>query len=324
VCSTLNSDFPADWELVLDFLGRHTSPGSGRVGDNIKDCVTRSDIGPSLPGGIWAQLSNHAKAESPLGSGQVLNLQKESTDLHDRISRNSVSIDSFIFPSLSKTVGWCIQHLPGDVYQALICMDAPSMLHGIGREFSSNQNTRQTLYQNKKAGILSFALTLHSSFSTVLPEILGKSNTVGVEGNELLLPCAKTYKDCFCNENGVKTGVKTQILSGLEHQRTIHDEVLTILSFTHPVGAQLCEIWTILGQSQVGTMLGGGGHRRLGTLKPCWACIWVKHVGPRSALYGCLIGTMPRLALLVRNGQYEVPRLEMSRGGKGMTQHWMP
>jgi hypothetical protein len=34
VCSALNSDFPADWELVLDFLGHHTSPGSGRFGDN--------------------------------------------------------------------------------------------------------------------------------------------------------------------------------------------------------------------------------------------------------------------------------------------------
>jgi hypothetical protein len=37
----------------------------------------------------------------------------------------------------------------------------------------------------------------------------------------------------------VNTGVKTQILSGLEHQRAIHDEVLTNLAVTHPVGAQL-------------------------------------------------------------------------------------
>jgi hypothetical protein len=95
-------------------------------------------------------------------------------------------------------------------------------------------------YQNKKAGISSFALTLHSSFSTVLPEILGKSITVSVEDNGLFLPCAKTYKDWFCNENGVNTGVKTQILSGLEHQRAIHDEVLMNLAVIHPaVGAQL-------------------------------------------------------------------------------------
>jgi hypothetical protein len=120
-----------------------------------------------------------------------------------------VSIDSFIFPSLTKTVAWCVKHLPGDVVQALICFDAPSLLHGIGREFSSNQDTRESRYQNKKAGISSFALTLHSSFSTFLPEILGKSNTIGVEDNMLLLTCAKTYKDWFCNENGVNTGVKT-------------------------------------------------------------------------------------------------------------------
>jgi hypothetical protein len=73
----------------------------------------------------------------------------------------------------------------------------------------------------------------------VLPEILGKSITVGVKDNGLLLPCAKTYKDWFCNENWVNTGVKTQILSGLEHQRAIDDEVLTNLAVTHPVDAQL-------------------------------------------------------------------------------------
>jgi hypothetical protein len=37
----------------------------------------------------------------------------------------------------------------------------------------------------------------------------------------------------------VNTGVKTQILSGLEHQREIHDEVLTNMSVTHLVSAQL-------------------------------------------------------------------------------------
>jgi hypothetical protein len=155
---------------------------------------------------------------------QLINLQKEIADLRDQILNKLVAIDSFIFPSLSKTVAWCVQHLPGDVGQALIFVDAPYLLHVIGREFSSNQDTRESLYQNKKAGISSFALTLHSSISTVLPDILGKSNTVRVEDNGLLLPCAKTYKDWFCNENGANTGFKTQIMSGLEHQHAIHDE----------------------------------------------------------------------------------------------------
>jgi hypothetical protein len=56
-CGALNSDFPVDWELVLDFLGRHTSPGSRRVGDRIEHYVARFNIGPSLPGGVWSQRS---------------------------------------------------------------------------------------------------------------------------------------------------------------------------------------------------------------------------------------------------------------------------
>jgi hypothetical protein len=239
ICGASSLDFPADWELVFKFLGRHTSPGSGRVGDNIADCVACFDVGPSLPGGVWPQRSLTEQPGTTSTSDQVINMKEDIADLHDRISSNSISIDSFIFPSLGKTVAWCIQHLPGDVDQALVCLDALSLLHGIGREFSSNQDTRESLYQNKMAGISSFALTLHYSFSTVLPEILGKSITVGVEDNGLLLTCAKTYKDWFCNENGVNTKVKASILSGLEHQRAIHDEVLTNLAVNHPVGAQL-------------------------------------------------------------------------------------
>jgi hypothetical protein len=197
ICCALSSDFPADWELVLDFLGRHTSPGSGRVGDKIEDCVARFDMGPIFPGGLWPQRSLPEQPGTTSTSDQVINMKKDIADLRDRISSNSVSIDSFIFPSLGKNVAWCIQHLPGDVDQALVCLDAPSLLHGIGREFLSNQDTRESLYQNKKAGISSFALTLHSSFSTVLPEILGKNITVDVEDNGLLLPCTKTYKDWF-------------------------------------------------------------------------------------------------------------------------------
>lgn len=112
----------------------------------------------------------------------------------------------------------------------LILLDAPSLLYGIGRELYSNQYTQELLYHNKKAGISLFVLTFHSSVSTVLPETLGKSNIVGVEDNGILLHCAKMYIDWFCNENGVNTGVKPQILSGLEYQRAIHNEVLTNLS----------------------------------------------------------------------------------------------
>jgi hypothetical protein len=100
VCNALSFDFPADWELVPDLLGRHTSPGSGRVGDKIEDCVARSDIGSIFPGDPWPHLANSDQYVSHLASDQVLHLQKEIADLRDRISSNSVSIDSFIFPSL--------------------------------------------------------------------------------------------------------------------------------------------------------------------------------------------------------------------------------
>jgi hypothetical protein len=52
----------------------------------------------------------------------------------------------------------------------------------------------------------------------VLPEILGKNVTVGANESGLLLPCAKTYKDLFCNDNGVMNGVKPQILEGIANQ----------------------------------------------------------------------------------------------------------
>jgi hypothetical protein len=76
VCSALNSDFPSDWELVLNFLGRHTSPSYGRVGDKIEDCVARYNIDPSLPGGLWPQRANYEPAESPLGSDKSSTFKK--------------------------------------------------------------------------------------------------------------------------------------------------------------------------------------------------------------------------------------------------------
>jgi hypothetical protein len=100
----LGSDFPVDWELVLDFLGRHTSPGYGRIGDKIEDCVARFDVGTSLPGGVWHQRSLTDQSGTTSTSDHVINMKKDIAALRDRISSNSVSIDSFIFPSLGKTV----------------------------------------------------------------------------------------------------------------------------------------------------------------------------------------------------------------------------
>jgi hypothetical protein len=102
------------------------------------------------------------------------------------------------------------------------------------------------LYQNKQAGISSFALTLHSSFSTFIPEILGK-NGMGAEYNNLLFPCTKTYNEWFFNDDGVMTRAKPRIMSGIAYHRSVHGEILNNLALTHPVGAGLG--WNLLQRS---------------------------------------------------------------------------
>jgi hypothetical protein len=110
--------------------------------------VARFDVVPSLHGGLWPHQSLPKQPGTSSTSDQVINMKKDIADLRDRISSNSISIDSFIFPSFGKSVAWCIQHFPGDVDQDLFCLGAPSLLHGIGRKFSSNEDTRESLYQN--------------------------------------------------------------------------------------------------------------------------------------------------------------------------------
>jgi hypothetical protein len=109
----------------LDFLGRYTSPGSGRVGGKIEECVSWDSSGPSLPGGLWSQVGTLAQDPPHLTLAQIMNLQTEIANIRDRILSKYVSIDSFIFPSLLKTIDWCIQHLPWDVDPALISWTLP-------------------------------------------------------------------------------------------------------------------------------------------------------------------------------------------------------
>jgi hypothetical protein len=139
-------------------------------------------------------------------------------DLRDCVSRKAVTMYTFTFASLSKTVDWTTHHLPSDPDQFLVCIDAPTLLRSIGNEFSTSQDMNEALYQNKKAGISSSPLTLHSRFSTVLLEILGDNVTVEAEEYVLLLLCAKTYKYWFCNDYGVMTGANPHILEGIANQ----------------------------------------------------------------------------------------------------------
>jgi hypothetical protein len=71
------------------------------VGDKIEDCVARFDVGPSLPGGVWSQRSFPEQPGATSPSDQVINMKKEIAGLRDRISSNSISIDSFIHLSFT-------------------------------------------------------------------------------------------------------------------------------------------------------------------------------------------------------------------------------
>jgi hypothetical protein len=210
----------------LNFFVWNTTPGSGRVGDVLEH-------------GLLAASCYYGAPLAGVPSAGLVNLANEVADLRDHVSSKDVTIANFTFTSLSKTVNWTTHNLPSDPDQALVCLDAPTLLHSIGKEFYIDQDTREAPNQNKMAGISIFSLTLHSSFSTVLPEILGKNVTVGVEDSGLLLPCAKTYKDCFYNDNGVMTGVKPRILEDIENQRAVHDTILDNLGYTHTDGAAM-------------------------------------------------------------------------------------
>jgi hypothetical protein len=62
-------------------------------------------------------------------------------DLRGCVSRKDVPIDNFTFASLSKTVDWATHNLPSDPDQSLVCLDAPTLINSIGKEFSTNQDT---------------------------------------------------------------------------------------------------------------------------------------------------------------------------------------
>jgi hypothetical protein len=73
----------------------------------------------------------------------------------------------------------------------------------------------------------------------VLPDILGKSVTTGAEDNGLIMSCAGSYNDWFCNDDGVMTGVKPQIMEGIVNQRAVHKTILDNHNVTRPVGSTM-------------------------------------------------------------------------------------
>jgi hypothetical protein len=97
-------------------------------------------------------------------------------------------------------------------------VDAVILFHSIGTEFATTSETRDQIYQNKKAGLSTLSLVLHSSFQTSLPQVLGSKNQVGGEDKGVLLPCAKTYSEWYSDSEGMVSGVKPLIEEGLKTQ----------------------------------------------------------------------------------------------------------
>jgi hypothetical protein len=140
--------FQGNWLMVVDFFAQHTSPQSYTIGDKI-DTVLASNTGAA--GGN--QIFSHGAA--------VGTLQKEIQDLRDHLVSTCVTMGNLAFPTLEFTTKWTTLELPQDPDAALICVDAVTLFHSIGTEFATTSETRDQIYQNKKAGLSTLYLVLH-------------------------------------------------------------------------------------------------------------------------------------------------------------------
>jgi hypothetical protein len=113
---------------------------------------------------------------------------------------------------------WTTVELPKDPDTALICVYTATLFNIIGTVFSITSETRDQIYQNKKAGLSTLSFVLHSSFKTSLPQVLGNKNLVGGEDKGVLLPCAKTYSEWYSDNEGIFSGVKPLTEEGLKTQ----------------------------------------------------------------------------------------------------------
>jgi hypothetical protein len=175
--------FQGDW-LMVYFFSRHTSSNSSTIGDNIDDALA-SSAGAGGGDLIGNQISSYGAA--------VGTLQKEMQDLRDRLVSTCATMCNIVFPNLKFTTKWTTLELPQDPEADFICVEAVTLFHSIGTEFSTPSEIRDQIYHNKKAGLLTLSFVLHSSFQTPLPQVLGSNNFVGGEDKGVLLHCAKTY-----------------------------------------------------------------------------------------------------------------------------------
>ena len=252
---SLPAGFSADWKLVFEFFIRNTKVSNPPVvGGALEDTVDKNskdiskliaDVGsganvsasssaPSLSSMFTPNATGTMSSNGPLAtlSAQVLNLQ-------ERLASKAVIIDDTTFSTLKGTTQWALANLPSSPEHALVCVDVVSLLHSIGREYATTAETRESIYQNKRAGVSTMALTVSSSFQTVLPQIMGKCSRSTTEDSGLMLPCASKYSEWADSTEGMSTGIKPQIMDGLITQRSVYQEAIRELGHSHPVGAAM-------------------------------------------------------------------------------------
>jgi hypothetical protein len=250
----LPAKFGDDWKLVFEFFIRNTKVSSPPVvGGALEENVANNssaiaklnlDIGQLSVGGAAGSgpslttMFSGASAAPPVG-GPLATLTAQVLNLQERLASKAVMIDETTFPTLKGTTQWVAANLPSSPEHALVCVDVVSLLHSIGREYATTAETRESIYQNKRAGVSTMALTVSSSFQTVLPQIMGKCSKTTSEDSGLMLPCASKYSEWTDSTEGMNTGIKPQILDGLITQRSVYQEAIRELSYSHPAGAAM-------------------------------------------------------------------------------------
>jgi cell division protein FtsB len=252
---SIPTSFGADWKLVFDFFIRNTKAGTV-AGGVIEDAAASNssdiqklfvDLGNvTLNGMAGPSLTNHlagggqAAPGMTAAAGALATLETQVLDLKARMASKAVTIGDFTFPTLAGTCAWAKANLPSSADHALICLDVVALLQSIGSDFAAVDETRDTMYQNKRAGVSTMALNVSSSFHAVLPQIMGrKRGSLTGEDSGLVLPCASKHAEWFDNLSGVTTGVKARIEEGLSTQTAACEEAIRELAYTHPVGAAM-------------------------------------------------------------------------------------
>jgi hypothetical protein len=152
----------------------------------------------------------------------------------DRLVSTCITMGNIVFLTLEFTTKWTTLELPQDPDTALICVDAVTLFHIIGTEFATTSETRDQIYQNKKAGLSTLSLVLHSRFQTSLPQVLGSKNQAGGVDKGVHLPCAKTHLEWYSNSEGMVSGVKPLIEEGLQIQIKFYQGAIEEVSYSHP------------------------------------------------------------------------------------------